>query len=101
MPDAVEVFFSSSLKEYIPNFLSVCFKHLAVQIVEFGPRQFSVLNAIHVGTVDRSPCVGEGSPVDLQSLGFAELLAFGDNARPPIDDGAEDVEGEDLYLVRA
>jgi hypothetical protein len=71
-------------------------KHHHVQIIELGPGQLAVLHAVHVRAIDRPPGIGEGGPVDLQPLGFAELLALGDHAGTPIDHGAEDVEGEHL-----
>ena len=67
---------------------------MAVQHVELGERQAAGTDFLHAGLVFRPPGVGEGDPVEVipqrPELGF-RLPGHG---RPPIHQGAEDVEEE-------
>ena len=62
----------------------------AVEVVERGPREVASPHAVHGGGVAGAPGVGEAAPVDVRG----DALALADDAAPPVDDGAEDVEGE-------
>src|SRR5689334_21493081 len=84
-------------RELLQRFL----KHLSMQIVELGPGQLTGAYPVHERAIDRAPGVREGCPVDvLDAFGGAELLSLGDDAGAPVDDGAENIEGQNFYAVR-
>src|SRR6266545_7017164 len=68
----------------------------AVKIVEFGPRKLTAADALEVWLVLGAPGVGEPGPVNGQPSDSPELSPLPNNAAAPVDDGAEDVEGEGL-----
>src|ERR1041385_212908 len=83
--------------ELVQRFL----KHLSMQIVELGPGYLAGAYPVHVGPIERAPGVGESRPVDvLDSFDGAELFALRHHARAPVDDGSENIEGENFYAVR-
>src|SRR5207245_338604 len=67
-----------------------------VEIVELGPRHRAAPHLLQHGLVEAAPRVSERCPADLQALGAPERLTLADQARPPVNDGAEDVEGQRL-----
>ncbi len=66
----------------------------AVQIVKARPRQLTATHQIHRGNVAGPPAVGELGPIPFCALLIPELFEFGDDARTPVDDCAEHVEGQ-------
>src|SRR5437867_3381277 len=68
-----------------------------VEIVELRPRKRTRAHALHHRLIERAPGVRELRPVDTEAPGLAERFAFADDAAPPVDDGAEDVERERAY----
>ena len=73
----------------------------AVQIVEHAPVDLAGAHALHGRLLERAPIVGEGRPIEIDVLGAAQFLAVSDNGRMPIDDRAEDVEGQRADAVKA
>ena len=75
---------------------------LAVEDVERDPVAGAVADGGHGGTVAAAPGVGEGCPIDLGPVDLGpvglgvggELPALAGDGGAPVDDGAEDVEGE-------
>src|SRR5213592_1482808 len=63
-----------------------------MEIVELGPRERAAPHAFEHRLVEPAPRVGERRPADPQALGAPERLAVADQARPPVDDGTEDIE---------
>ena len=66
----------------------------AVEGIQLRPGEVAAAHAVHGRGVARTPRVGETPPVDGEAPGAAQPLALADDAAPPVDDGAEDVEGQ-------
>src|SRR5437879_6101009 len=67
---------------------------LAMEVVELRPRALAAPHLVHRRLIEAPPRVGELGPVHREALRLPESLALADEARSPVDDGAEDVEGE-------
>ena len=63
-----------------------------VQVVDLRPAQLATAHPSHRGSVTRPPVVRERGPVRLDALRAPDCRALAGDARPPVDDGAEDVE---------
>jgi len=73
---------------------------LPVQRVDVGPSLARAAGAVHRRRITGAPGIGKGAPVDLQALGGAEHLTLAHDRRAPVDDGAEDVEGQGAQVFR-
>jgi hypothetical protein len=98
MPGAIEIIYFFFAETIDFELYQCFFEHLSMQIVELGPRYPAVSDTIHVRAVNRPPSIGESRPIDIQAFTFAELLALGDHAGAPVNDGAEDIESENFYV---
>ena len=71
---------------------------LAVQDIEDGPGAAARAHLLHGRLVERAPVVGEGSPVGDDAFLGGEAAEIVDEARAPVDDGAEHVEQQGLDM---
>jgi hypothetical protein len=72
---------------------------LAVQIVELRPLAAVIAHLVHRRLIQTAPGIGELGPVYVEPLLLAERLAFADQARSPVHDGAEHIERERLDVL--
>src|SRR5215813_7635238 len=70
-----------------------------MEIVELRPRAAPAAHLVHGRLIEPSPRVGELGPVDAQALLLAERLALADEARAPVHNRAEDIEGESFDIL--
>jgi hypothetical protein len=68
-----------------------------MQIVDPGPRQLATPHPVHCGGIAGPPFVGEDRPIPLQPVAFTECFQLTDDAGPPVDDGAEHIEGQGFH----
>src|SRR5437867_5533852 len=94
MPDAIEMIFLRVAQIFDLQSREDLFQRHPVKHIELCPRQLASLNPVQGRAIDCPPRIGERRPVDGQSFCLAELLAFVNHARAPINDCAENVEGE-------
>ena len=73
----------------------------AVQIVDLRPRQLALPHPVHGRPVAGPPALGEGVPVAVEPLAGGDLAPLARDARPPVDDRAEDVERERAHAAQA
>ena len=98
MPGAVELVFFRFLEIADRELIEQFVQYQSVQGIDVHPRQLAGPHSLHGGLVACAPCIGKGSPVDVQALLRAERTAFADKAAAPVDDGTENIKDEGEYL---
>src|SRR5262245_26768899 len=96
VPGAIEVIDLGLRKTLDAELGQELVEALPVEVVELGPRPAAATHLVHRRLVEPAPRVGELGPVEAEPLRLAERLAFPDEAQPPVDHRAEDVERERL-----
>src|SRR5262245_18479061 len=67
---------------------------LAMQVIELCPRAAPAPHLLEGRLISAAPGFGEAPPVRGYAPAPGELLPLANDAAPPVDHGAEDVEGE-------
>ena len=79
--------------------LDQIFQRTAMQRVEDDVAVLRILaHLVHRGGIDRAPAVDQRGPVGLDATRLRPFCKIVDQAGAPVDDGAEHVEYQRLYL---
>ena len=72
-----------------------------MEFVEHLPRRLAPTHPVEEGLITLPPCVSNRGGIDGQVALPGDRREFGNNAAAPVDDGSEDVEGENLEIRRS